>query len=170
MGEALLRIFGIAYTRRVAPARGAFAAAVDPAADARAFAAANADALERLVERRMKELGVPANLIGDFNSQGIRRAFHADVGTGGGVTIGRGINVDSGVFNPNLLGDPSTGGVARTWSRAKLRDRIDAVIAHEFEEAIGGTHAAAAQNAPNTKLTISAGARQILREMAGSQP
>jgi hypothetical protein len=80
------------------------------------------------------------------------------------------INVDSGVLNPNLLGDPVAGGAALTWSMARLRDRIDAVIAHEFEEAIAGTHGAALQNAPNTNLNISNGARQILREMAGATP
>jgi hypothetical protein len=97
------------------------------------------------------------------------------VTSGGGVTVPvgtspGGINVDSGVFNPNLLGDPAAGGVARTWQRARLRDRIDAVIAHEYEEAIGGSHAAALRNAPNTRLNISPEARQLLREMAGGNP
>ncbi len=156
-----------------APGRGAFArqVAVDPAAHARDFATRNADALERLIEQRMRDVGVSHNLIGDMPlGGGPRRAFHPQIGDGGGVTVGRGINVDNGVFNPHLLGDPAAGGVARTWARARLRDRIDAVIAHEFEEAIAGTHGAALQNAPNTGLNISREARQILREMAGSIP
>jgi hypothetical protein len=100
----------------------------------------------------------------------VRRAFHPDEGTGGGVTIGRGINVDSGILNPELLGDPAAGGVARAWSRARLRDRIDAVIAHEYEECLRGTDAAARQHAPTTRLRISDEARAILRQMAGGNP
>jgi hypothetical protein len=118
----------------------------------------------------MRDVGVPDDLIGDIDPQGIRRAFFPHEANGGGVTVGRGINVDSGVLNPNLLGDPAGGGIARTWSRARLRDRMDAVIAHEFEEATSGAHGAALANAPNTKLRISAAARQILREMAGGIP
>lgn len=119
----------------------------------------------------MRDVGVPGHLIGDMPfGGGTRRAFHPQAGEGGGVTVGRGINVDSGVFNPNLLGDPAAGGVARTWSRARLRDRMDAVIAHEYEEAVGGTHDVALRNAPNTRLNISSEARQLLREMAGGNP
>lgn len=144
---------------------------MDPAAHAIDFATRNADALERLVAQRMRDVGVPDNLIGDIPlGGGIRSAFHPQAGDGGGVTVGSGINVDSGVFNPNLLGDPAAGGLARTWSRARLRDRIDAVIAHEYEEAISGTHAAALRNAPATQLNISPEARQILQEMAGGNP
>ena len=44
------------------------------------------------------------------------------------------------------------------------------MIAHEYEEAIAGTHGAALQNAPNTRLNISPEARQLLREMAGGNP
>lgn len=144
---------------------------MDPAAHATDFATRNADALERMIQQRMRDVGVPDHLIGDIPlGGGTRRAFHPQAGDGGGVTVGRGINVDSGVFNPNLLGDPAAGGVARTWARARLRDRIDAVIAHEYEEAIGGTHGAALQDAPNTRLNISLEARQLLREMAGGNP
>jgi hypothetical protein len=144
---------------------------MDPAAHATDFATRNADALERLVGQRMRDVGVPDHLIGDMPlGGGTRSAFHPQAGTGGGVTVGRGINVDSGDFNPNLLGDPAAGGAARTWSRARLRDRIDAVIAHEYEEAIAGTHGAALRNAPNTKLNISPEARQLLREMTGGNP
>jgi hypothetical protein len=100
----------------------------------------------------------------------VRRAFHPDEGTGGGVTVGRGINVDSGILNPELLGDPASGGAARAWSRSRLRDRIDAVIAHEYEECTRGTDAAARQHAPTTNLRISDEARAILRQMAGGNP
>ena len=80
----------------------------DPAAQAVDFATRNADAFERIVQQRMRDVGVPENFIGDIPlGGGVRRAFHADAGTGGGVTVARGINVDSGVLNPELLGDPT---------------------------------------------------------------
>jgi len=153
------------------PGRGGFAVPADPAAHATDFAKRNADAFERIVQQRMRDLGVADHLIGDTPlGGGVRRAFHADEDTGGGVTVGKGINVDSGVLNPNLLGDPAAGGAARTWSRARLRDRIDAVIAHEYEECLRGSDKAARQHAPTTKLRISDAARAILRQMAGGNP
>jgi hypothetical protein len=111
------------------------------------------------------------HLIGDAPlGGGVRRAFHPDEGTGGGVTVGRGISVDSGILNPELLGNPAAGGAARAWAKARLRDRIDAVIAHEYEECVRGSDAAARQHAPSTVLLISAEARAILRQMAGGNP
>ncbi|MCI0461052.1 MAG: hypothetical protein L0Z62_29235 [Gemmataceae bacterium] len=151
--------------------RSAFAAQADPAAHASDFALRNADAFERIVQQRMRDVGVPDHLIGDTPlGGGVRRAFLPQEGTGGGVTVGAGINVDSGVLNPELLGDPAAGGAAQVWSRARLRDRIDAVIAHEYEECLRGTDAAARQHAPTTSLRISDEARAILRHMAGSNP
>lgn len=154
-----------------APGRGAFVAQADPAAHATDFATRNADAFERIVRQRMLVVGVPNHLIGDTPlGGGARRAFIPEESTGGGVTVGRGINVDSGVLNPELLGDPATGRAARAWSRARLRDRIDAVIAHEYEECLRGTDAAARQHAPTTSLRISDGARTLLRQMAAGNP
>lgn len=144
---------------------------VDPATHATDFATRSADAFERIIQQRMRHVGVPEHLIGDIPfGGGIRRAFLPEEGTGGGVTVGRGINVDSGVLNPNLLGDPAAGGEARAWSRARLRDRIDAVIAHEYEECTRGSDQAARQHAPTTGLRISDEARAILRQMAGGNP
>jgi hypothetical protein len=151
--------------------RGAFAAQANPIAHATDFATRNADALEQIVQQRMRDVGVPDHLIGDIPlGGGVRRAFHPAAETGGGVTVGRGINVDSGVLNPELLGNPKSGGAAAAWSRARLRDRIDAVIAHEYEECLLGTDLAARQHAPTTKLRISDAARAILRQMAGGNP
>ena len=143
----------------------------DAAAHAVDFANRNADAFERIVQQRMRDVGVPVHLIGDIPlGGGMARAFHPQEATGGGVTVGRGISVDSGILNPELLGDPATGGAARAWANARLRDRMDAVIAHEYEECIRGTDAAARQHAPTTVLRISGEARAILRQMAGGNP
>lgn len=151
--------------------KGGFAAQTNPTGDAMDFAQRYADVFERIVERRMRDVGIPDHLIGDIPlGGGSRRAFHADEETGGGVTVGRGINVDSGVLNPELLGNPNSGGAAAAWSRARLRDRIDAVIAHEYEECLRGSDQAARQHAPSTALRTSDEARAILRLMAAGNP
>jgi hypothetical protein len=136
------------------------------------FATRYADDLERLVQRRMREVGVPEHLIGnpDVENGIARRTFFPQESEGGGVVPGLGINVDSGILDPHLLGDPISVGVAAVWSSARLRDRIDAIIGHEYEEAVGGDHDTALKNAPNTSLKISQAARQILRLMAGANP
>jgi hypothetical protein len=67
------------------------------------------------------------------------------------------------VLNPDLL-KSSNGG--RIWPKASLRDRIDAIIAHEWEESKTSDHAAALKATPKTDLRITERARQILREMA----
>jgi hypothetical protein len=143
----------------------------DPAAHAVDFATRNANAFEQIVQRRMRDVGVPVHLIGDTPlGGGMRRAFHPDERMGGGVTVARGISVDSGILNPELLGDPAAGGTAQAWAKARLRDCIDAVIAHEYEECTRGTDAAARQHAPTTILRIPGEAGAILRQMAGGNP
>ena len=79
---------------------------------------------------------------------------------GGHITTG--ITVNSGVLNPSLL----NGKGSRVWAKARLRDRIDAIIAHEYEEDRMGSHEAALKHAPKTELAISDGTRRILRAMA----
>jgi hypothetical protein len=54
---------------------------------------------------------------------------------------------------------------ARAWQKSCLRDRIDAIIAHELSEADQVTHEAALKAAPDTGLPITDGARRILRAM-----
>jgi hypothetical protein len=72
--------------------------------------------------------------------------------------------VDSGVLNPDLLKGHKGG---RLWAKARLRDRIDASISHEYEELMhDGDHDAAIEAAPTTKLPISAVARRINRARA----
>jgi hypothetical protein len=46
-------------------------------------------------------------------------------------------------------------------SRASIR--LDAIIAHEFEEGMTGSHEAAVERAPDTDLTIKDEARRFLR-------
>ena len=50
--------------------------------------------------------------------------------------------------------------------KARLRDRIDSIIAHEYEESRYGTHADALKAAAKTELPITDEARRICRAMA----
>jgi hypothetical protein len=135
----------------------------DPADHAQDFAQRWADRLDQYAALRMEELGIPSDMIGsDDRFRGKTwHAFDVEERTGGFITTG--ITVNSGCLNPDLLkGEQGS----RIWPTARLRDRIDAIIAHEYEEERVGTHEAALKAAPKTALPISDGARRILRAMA----
>jgi hypothetical protein len=137
----------------------------DPADHAEDFARRYQFPLDQYCALRMQELGIPENLFGtaDLGGDGRWRAFLARERQGG--TLMEGIAVNSGVLNPELLkGKPGV----RVFAKARLRDRIDAIIAHEFEEDRLGTHELALKHAMKTELPISDGARRILRAMGRS--
>ncbi len=72
--------------------------------------------------------------------------------------------MDSGVLNPELLKGQKGG---RVWLKMKRKDRIDAIIAHEYEELhAGGKHAEAVKTAAKTELPISDEARRLNRTWA----
>jgi hypothetical protein len=58
---------------------------------------------------------------------------------------------------------------AKVWAKSRLRDRIDAIIAHELAEAAGGSHRDAIIRAADTPLAVSEGARRILRAMSQAE-
>lgn len=135
----------------------------DPADHAEDFARRYARDLDAYCAVRMEELGIPERLHGapDFDGDGKWRAFIAHDRTGGRITTG--ITVNSGCLNARLLkGNPGE----RVFARASLRDRIDAIIAHEYEEDRLGTHELALKHAPRTELPVTDGARWILRAMS----
>jgi hypothetical protein len=71
------------------------------------------------------------------------------------------VSVDSGVLNPELLKGKKGG---RLWPKLRLKDRIDATIAREYEELRAeGKHVEAVRNAAKTKLPISDEARRLNR-------
>jgi hypothetical protein len=139
----------------------------DPAAHARDFAERYAELLEYVVVQRMTELQIPADRIGyaDPDLGGRWRVFNPHQGKAGEV-MGDGIGIDSGVLNPELLKGEYTRATARLFERSRLRDRLDAIIAHEYEEYRNGfDHREALKAAPRTDLPISDRAREILRAM-----
>jgi hypothetical protein len=119
---------------------------------------------ESYARRRMSELGIPEHQRGqpDFERDGRWHAFDPYGRKGGANTTG--VVVDSGVLNPDLLKGHKGG---RIWPKMKLKDRIDAIIAHEYEELrAGGKHAEALKNAARTNLPISDEARRLNRARA----
>ena len=135
----------------------------DTADHAEDFAHRWADKLEEYCAVRMQSLGLPNDKIGepDFEGDGRWMVFNLYGRKGGGTVTG--VVVDSGVLNPDLLKGKKGG---RLWAKARLRDRIDASIAHELEESRYGSHVAALKAAARTKLPITDGARRICRAMA----
>jgi hypothetical protein len=139
----------------------------DPVAHARNFAERYAEPLNFHVENRMIELGIDPLRIGVGDPEhGIRHAaFFPREADGGGNTPDGRLNLDSGILNPELfqrLGPEAAG----AYSRARLRDRIDAGIAHEYEEAKGGgSHEYAYEHAPETELPIRPEARELARRI-----
>ena len=114
----------------------------------------------------MIDLGISTEAIGSRDPVMGHSAFMPHERTGGGNDPTGGLTLDSGVFIPDLLGRlPGH----REWSQARLRDRIDAAISHEYEEARHGGHIEALQTAPDTLLPIREGGRLILRAMRPSE-
>lgn len=111
--------------------------------------------LNRAVENRMQQLGIPKKNIGIPEYGGT--AFDPHSATVGGNIQGRGINVDAGILSKS----PTW----KAWNRANLRTRVDAVIAHEWAEFQGASHAEALKVGPKSTLPISDQARALLRDM-----
>jgi hypothetical protein len=145
-------------------ARGVPAIPADPAEHSVRFAREWHDVLETYVQRRMRALGVPEKRIGssDHEHRVERRAFFPDEITAGGLATGGLINVDAGVLNPERAANLDRP-TPEAWRHARLRDRIDAAIAHEDMEHRAGSHDAAVELAPETDLPIGGRPRALLR-------
>jgi hypothetical protein len=139
----------------------------DPAAHAKDFAERYFVPLDQYTTIRMEALGVPRDRIGSSDhDHGIEWcSFNPHEDTGGGVGARGQVNVDSGVFNPDLLTKPYGKKAGRLWAKSRLRDRIDAIIIDELSEGDHATHEAALKAAPRTGMPITLGARAILRAM-----
>jgi hypothetical protein len=142
----------------------------DPAEHAVQFGTEYADRLEHYIEGRMHALDIPEHQFGysDQAHGSPWRVFFPHGGSGGGV-VGDRIGVDSGVLNPELLAKPYGPEASTVWARSRLRDRIDAIIAHEYAEAVGVSHEEAVSLALDTPLAIRERARRILRAMAEAE-
>lgn len=173
LAEALKRITG--KLRREKPpamtglppsARGLKAIPDDIEEHAKDFAARYWGPLEGIASKRMREVGVPEDRIGMLDTDNDYRlaAFHPHRTMGGEVhhQTGR-INLDAGIFIADLLAQGMSSEVSSLHAKSRASVRLDAIIAHEFEEGVHGDHVAAVEHAPDTKLTIKEEARRLLR-------
>ena len=86
---------------------------------------------------KSKELGIPKTMNRPARLRRGRtlESLRPNTRTGGSNTTG--VIVNSGVLNPDLLKGEKGG---RIWPKMRLKDRIDAIIAHEYEECRGRHH------------------------------
>jgi hypothetical protein len=66
-------------------------------------------------------------------------------------------------LDPDLLVETMPSEVSLLHAKSRASVRQDAVIAHEYEEGLRGSHEAAVEHAPETKLAIKEEARRLLR-------
>lgn len=140
----------------------------DPAAHARDFAERYAHNLDLAVAERMTELGIPDDQIGMPDDQrGIQWAAFHPLGREGGYNSPDGrLVVDSGLFNFDLLRKDYGEEAAKMFADSDVTSRLDAIVAHEYEECRhAGSHVAALKRAPVTELPITDRARQIVMAM-----
>ncbi len=71
-------------------------------------------------------------------------------------------NPKSWKLNAEVIGSEAS----KVWAKARLRDRIEAVIVHEYLEAQGIAHDEVVERAAETDLPIGENARRILRRIA----
>ncbi len=138
----------------------------DPADHAEEFAWRYVEDLDIVAGQTMMDLGIPSDKMGagDPARLGAQHSFHPGDREGGTVTFSGRITLDSGLMNPELLAayDEET---QMTWKRTRLRDRAQAIIAHELTEFEVGDHEGALKAAPSTALPISHAARELLKQM-----
>ena len=149
-------------------ARGLTGRPIDLALHAKEVAREWEDVAESYVERRMRELGIQEQRIGapDYDRGGKRQAFLPEDARGGTNDFAGRIYVDSGALNPQLNAQAIVPEASRLWARSRLRERIDAVIAHEYEESGGIHHDQVVERVAETTLPISENARRILRSIS----
>jgi hypothetical protein len=138
----------------------------DPADHAEDFSWRYAEDLEIDVGQAMIDLGLDGDEMGVRDPvRGLERhTFIPHEGDCGSVNHLGQINVDSGVMNPAVMDAPYGEACGKLWRRARLLDRIQAIIAHErAEHEYGHVHELALIAAPETKLPISHAARELLR-------
>jgi hypothetical protein len=123
---------------------------------------------ESYIQKTMRKLGIPERRIGapDYERGGVKRVFLSEERKGGTNDLAGRIYVDSGALNAALNADVIRPEASRIWAKARVRDRIEAVIAHEELESQGIPHDEVVQRAPETELPIAENARKILRAMA----
>jgi hypothetical protein len=137
-----------------------------PADHAEDFSRRYADDMEIATGQVMIDLGLSSGEMGarDATRNLEHHSFYPHEGDCGSVNRLGQINVDSGVMNPAIMDGPYGEACGKLWRKTRLKDRIQAIIAHEkAEHEYGHDHELALIAAPETKLPISHAARELLR-------
>ena len=130
----------------------------DAADHAEDFSWRYAEDLDIVAGQAMIDLGVPDDQMGagDPRRLGEHHSFHPGDRTGGSNGPVGQITVDSGIMNPQLFDQNYDEETQHLWRKARLKHRVEAIIAHEYEEYYHGSdHAVALKHAPTTALPIS---------------
>ncbi len=129
-----------------------------------AYSIENAVALDQWAAVFMEKMGIDKLRIGSSDRQhGVEwRAFFPDEGEGGGNSPGGRLNLDSGIFNDDLM-KPVGVCSDKLLRRASVETRAMAILPHEDIESRGYTHEEAVEMSPDTALPISHAARELLR-------
>ena len=139
----------------------------NPADHAQEFSRRYAEDLDIVAGQAMLDLGLSNSQMGgrDPDRSGEHHSFFPADREGGTVSFAGQITLDSGLMNPDLLAgyDDETQSM---WRRTRIKDRGQAIIAHELaEHDYGGDHELALIAGPETELPISHAARELLRQM-----
>jgi hypothetical protein len=112
------------------------------------------------------EMGIDPKRLAALDPEDLqRKTFHPGERTVGSLSPGGVITLDSGIMNPEAMDAPYGEEAGGCWRRLRLRDRMQAAGAHEYEEHEGGGHEEALRRGPDTGLKISEPAREMLRKM-----
>lgn len=138
----------------------------DPAEHAADFSRRYAEDLDIIAGQVMMDLGIPGDKMGarDHTRKSEIHSFFPGDREGGTVSHAGQVTLDAGLMNPDLLAnyDEAT---QEMWRRMRIRDRAQAIIAHELAEAEYKDHELALIAGPETELPISNRARELLRQM-----
>jgi hypothetical protein len=147
----------------IGPPPSASQVPLDAALHAQDFPRRYAVPLDQYCAARMDELGKPDDKQGAEDLKKVMRwrTFNPYGRDGGNIT--KGVTVNSGALNPDLLKGQKG---RRIWAKARLKDRIDAIIAHEWAESKSADHQEALKAAAKTELPVTEGAKRILKAMA----
>ena len=140
----------------------------DHADHAEDFSRRYAEALDIAAGQVMLDLGLADEIIGarDPDRNREHHSFFPSERTGGGVSPAGQVNLDSGLLNPDLLADAYDEAAQSAWKRTRIKERAQAIIAHELaEDEYRGDHQLALIAGPETELAISHAARELLRAM-----
>jgi hypothetical protein len=139
----------------------------DPAEHAQDFSYRYAQELDIVAGQAMLDQRIPNDHMGarDPDRGSEHHSFFPADREGSTVSFAGQITLDSGLMNPDLLAnyDEDT---QQLWRRTRIKDRAQAIIAHELaEHEYKGDHELALIAGPETTLPISHGARELLRQM-----